>query len=86
MTTTSPIANWPDGVVSGPNALLADNLALQVKTKKSHWHLSGPEFRDYHLLFDDQASQNPFRSRVGPPKLAATLARTAGSSGALKKW
>jgi starvation-inducible DNA-binding protein len=37
---------------------LADNLALDVKIRKFHWHLSGPQFRDYHLLFDDQASQN----------------------------
>jgi starvation-inducible DNA-binding protein len=39
------------------NALLADVFALYVKTKNFHWHLSGPHFRDYHLLFDEQADQ-----------------------------
>jgi starvation-inducible DNA-binding protein len=39
------------------NALLADNFALYLKTKNFHWHVSGPHFRDYHLLLDDQATQ-----------------------------
>src|SRR6202050_455279 len=39
------------------NGVLADSFALYVKTKNFHWHLSGAHFRDYHLLFDDQASQ-----------------------------
>src|SRR6476620_2562537 len=39
------------------NALLADTFALYVKTKNFHWHVSGPHFRDYHLLFDEQASE-----------------------------
>ncbi len=39
------------------NPLVADAFALYVKTKNFHWHLSGPHFRDYHLLFDEQASQ-----------------------------
>src|SRR3954452_6473730 len=39
------------------NALLADVFALYMKTKNFHWHLSGPHFRDYHLLFDEQADQ-----------------------------
>jgi starvation-inducible DNA-binding protein len=38
-------------------ALLADVFALYVKTKNFHWHMSGPHFRDYHLLLDDQADQ-----------------------------
>jgi starvation-inducible DNA-binding protein len=37
--------------------LLADFFALYVKTKNFHWHLSGPHFRDYHLLFDEQATE-----------------------------
>lgn len=37
------------------NPLIADNIALYVKTKNYHWHLSGPRFRDLHLLFDEQA-------------------------------
>jgi starvation-inducible DNA-binding protein len=39
------------------NALLADVFALYLKTKNFHWHLSGPHFRDYHLLLDEQAGQ-----------------------------
>jgi len=39
------------------NSLLADVFALYIKTKNFHWHMSGPHFRDYHLLLDEQASQ-----------------------------
>src|SRR6267142_1868403 len=39
------------------NILLADLFALYVKTKNFHWHISGPHFRDYHLLLDEQADQ-----------------------------
>lgn len=49
-----------DGVreISGTlNALLADVFALYLKTKNFHWHISGPHFRDYHLLLDEQAEQ-----------------------------
>ncbi len=38
-------------------ALLADTFALYVKTKNFHWHVSGPHFRDYHLLLDEHATQ-----------------------------
>ena len=39
------------------NGVLADLFALYLKTKNFHWHVSGPHFRDYHLLLDDQASE-----------------------------
>ena len=39
------------------NAMLADMFALYLKTKNFHWHVSGPHFRDYHLLLDEQAEQ-----------------------------
>jgi starvation-inducible DNA-binding protein len=39
------------------NALIADTFALYVKTKNFHWHVSGPHFRDYHLLLDEQGDQ-----------------------------
>jgi starvation-inducible DNA-binding protein len=39
------------------NILLADMFALYIKTKNFHWHISGPHFRDYHLLLDEQADQ-----------------------------
>ena len=41
----------------GLNVLLADAFALYIKTKNFHWHVSGPHFRDYHLLLDEQATQ-----------------------------
>ena len=43
-------------VTAAVNPLVADAFALYVKTKNFHWHLSGPRFRDYHLLFDEQAA------------------------------
>ena len=57
--------NVPDGFApeevknlsSVLNALLADVFALYLKTKNFHWHMSGPHFRDYHLLLDEQATQ-----------------------------
>jgi starvation-inducible DNA-binding protein len=50
----------PDSVkdITGAlNALLADVFALYLKTKNFHWHMSGPHFRDYHLLLDDHGDQ-----------------------------
>ena len=51
------------------NAILADVFALYLKTKNFHWHMSGPHFRDYHLLLDEQAGQlfamtDPLAERV----------------------
>ena len=50
----------PDAVAQisdGLNGLVADTYALYFKTKNFHWHVSGPHFRDYHLLFDEQAKE-----------------------------
>ena len=44
-------------VAGSMNAILADVFALYLKTKNFHWHMSGPHFRDYHLLLDEQADQ-----------------------------
>jgi starvation-inducible DNA-binding protein len=44
-------------IASAMNAILADVFALYLKTKNFHWHMSGPHFRDYHLLLDEQADQ-----------------------------
>jgi starvation-inducible DNA-binding protein len=44
-------------LVAALNTLLADMFSLYLKTKNFHWHVSGPHFRDYHLLFDEQATQ-----------------------------
>ena len=51
------------------NAILADTFALYLKTKNFHWHMSGPHFRDYHLLLDEHADQlfamtDPIAERV----------------------
>ncbi|MGH9414143.1 MAG: Dps family protein, partial [Terriglobales bacterium] len=44
-------------IAAAMNAVLADVFALYIKTKNFHWHMSGPHFRDYHLLLDQQAGQ-----------------------------
>jgi starvation-inducible DNA-binding protein len=44
-------------VAAALNVLLADAFALYIKTKNFHWHMSGPHFRDYHLLLDEQGEQ-----------------------------
>jgi starvation-inducible DNA-binding protein len=44
-------------ISAGLNVVLADMFALYLKTKNFHWHVSGPHFRDYHLLLDEQAAQ-----------------------------
>ena len=63
------------------NVLLADVFALYIKTKNFHWHLSGPHFRDYHLLFDEQGDQifamaDPIAERVR--KLGGITLRSIG--------
>jgi starvation-inducible DNA-binding protein len=44
-------------IAAALNALLADTFVLYLKTKNFHWHVSGPHFRDYHLMFDEHADQ-----------------------------
>jgi starvation-inducible DNA-binding protein len=66
------------------NALLADAFALYLKTKNFHWHMSGPHFRDYHLLLDEQADQifattDPLAERVR--KLGGKTLRSIGDIG-----
>src|SRR5713101_8316635 len=56
-TPTDLGANATKELTGGLNILLADVFALYLKTKNFHWHVSGPHFRDYHLLLDDQATQ-----------------------------
>jgi starvation-inducible DNA-binding protein len=50
-------ANATKDVAGSMNGILADVFALYLKTKNFHWHMSGPHFRDYHLLLDEQADQ-----------------------------
>jgi starvation-inducible DNA-binding protein len=56
-TPNTMLADAVVAVSGALNALLADTFALYVKTKSFHWHVSGPHFRDYHELFDEQAAQ-----------------------------
>jgi starvation-inducible DNA-binding protein len=70
------------------NLLLADVFALYVKTKNFHWHVSGPHFRDYHLLLDEQSDQlyaitDPIAERVR--KLGGTTLRSIGQISRLQR-
>ncbi|TLY91742.1 MAG: DNA starvation/stationary phase protection protein [Gammaproteobacteria bacterium] len=78
-TDLSPTAT--KDISAAMNGLLADVFALYVKTKNFHWHLSGPHFRDYHLLFDEQADQifamtDPIAERVR--KVGGSTLRSIG--------
>ena len=66
------------------NAILADVFAMYLKTKNFHWHMSGPHFRDYHLMLDEHADQlyamtDPLAERVR--KLGATTLRSRAGRG-----
>ena len=70
------------------NLLLADFVALYLKTKNFHWHVSGPHFRDYHLLLDEQADQlyattDPIAERVR--KLGGATLRSIGQINRLQR-
>ena len=70
------------------NVLLADVFALYLKTKNFHWHMSGPHFRDYHLLLDDQATQvyamtDPLAERVR--KVGGSTLRSIGHIAKLQR-
>jgi starvation-inducible DNA-binding protein len=56
-TPTDLQANSAKTVADALNGILADSYALYLKTKNFHWHVSGPHFRDYHLMLDEQATQ-----------------------------
>jgi hypothetical protein len=57
LKTPTDLGNNVATVADALNGILADSFALYFKTKNFHWHISGPHFRDYHLLFDEQAAQ-----------------------------
>jgi starvation-inducible DNA-binding protein len=56
-TPTDLNRNDTKSVAEALNGILADSFALYLKTKNFHWHVSGPHFRDYHLMLDEQAAQ-----------------------------
>jgi starvation-inducible DNA-binding protein len=68
-TPTDLSAEAARDIAGAMNAILADVFALYLKTKNFHWHLSGPHFRDYHLMFDDHgdrlfAMTDPIAERI----------------------
>jgi starvation-inducible DNA-binding protein len=70
------------------NAILADVFALYLKTKNFHWHMSGPHFRDYHLLLDEQADQlfamtDPIAERIR--KTGGSTLRSIGHIGRMQR-
>ncbi|MDX7951079.1 DNA starvation/stationary phase protection protein [Lichenihabitans sp. Uapishka_5] len=70
------------------NKLVADAFALYLKTKNFHWHMSGPHFRDYHLLLDEHADQifattDPLAERVR--KIGGKTVRSLGNINALTR-
>ena len=87
----TPTDLTPDAVrdIAGAlNALLADMFALYLKTKNFHWHMSGPHFRDYHLLLDEHADQifattDALAERVR--KIGGNTVRSVGHIGRLQR-
>jgi starvation-inducible DNA-binding protein len=75
-------------IAGGMNGVLADVFALYLKTKNFHWHMSGPHFRDYHLLLDEQADQlyamtDPIAERIR--KVGGSTLRSIGHISRLQR-
>jgi len=75
-------------IATALTTLLADSFALYVKVKNFHWHVSGPHFRDYHLLLDDQGAQifamtDPIAERAR--KLGCPTLRSIGQVARLQR-
>lgn len=87
-TPTDLTAKATKDITGAMNAILADVFAIYMKTKNFHWHMSGPHFRDYHLLLDEQADQlfamtDPIAERVR--KIGGTTLRSTGHIGKLQR-
>ena len=87
-TPTDLRANAVPEISGALNVLLADMFALYLKTKNFHWHVSGPHFRDYHLLLDEQGEQifattDDIAERVR--KVGGTTLRSIGHIGRLQR-
>jgi starvation-inducible DNA-binding protein len=65
--------NSTTALAAALNGMLADYFALYLKTKNFHWHVSGPHFREYHLLFDEHAAE-----LIGTTDLIAERVRKLG--------
>jgi len=87
-TPTDLSSNATRDVSAALNLLLADVFALYLKTKNFHWHMSGPHFRDYHLLLDEQSDQifamtDPIAERVR--KIGGQTLRSIGNIARLQR-
>ena len=87
-TPTDLGANATRDVSAALNLMLADVFALYLKTKNFHWHMSGPHFRDYHLLLDEQSDQifamtDPIAERVR--KIGGQTLRSTGHIARLQR-
>jgi len=87
-TPTNLTSNATRDISGALTTLLADMFALYVKTKNFHWHVSGPHFRDYHLLLDEQGEQifaatDAIAERVR--KIGGTTLRSIGHIGRLQR-
>jgi len=69
-------ADASKNIAGGMNGILADVFSLYLKTKNFHWHMSGPHFRDYHLLLDEHADQ--LYAMTDP--IAERIRKTGGST------
>jgi starvation-inducible DNA-binding protein len=76
ITPTDLRSNASTDIAGGMNAILADVFALYLKTKNFHWHMSGPHFRDYHLLLDEQS--DALYAMTDP--IAERIKKTGGST------
>jgi starvation-inducible DNA-binding protein len=76
VTPTDLGAEASRNIAGGMNSVLADVFALYLKTKNFHWHMTGPHFRDYHLLLDEQAEQ--LYAMIDP--IAERIRKTGGST------
>lgn len=80
-TPTSLSEEATQSISAALTGLLADTFALYIKTKNFHWHVSGPHFRDYHLMLDEQSAEilamtDPMAERAR--KIGGTTLRSIG--------
>jgi starvation-inducible DNA-binding protein len=88
LTPTDLKAGATKDIAGAMNTILADVFALYLKTKNFHWHMSGPHFRDYHLLLDEQGDQlfamtDPIAERIR--KIGGNTIRSIGHIGRLQR-
>ena len=76
-------SNTQATLVASLNRLLADYFALYLKTKNFHWHVTGPQFHDLHLLFDEQATELFALTDIIAERVRKNGAATLTSIGAL---